>query len=117
LALRTVAPKRRPVILEPLDTIEVLTPERFLGDVMGDLSGRRGHILGTDSAGDGRGTKVRAVVPQAELHLYATNLHSLTHGHATFSRKCHGYETMPSDAAHKVILEHAKEREEAMAEA
>jgi elongation factor G len=57
---------------------------------MGDLSGRRGHILGTDAAADGHGTTVRAVVPQSELHLYATNLHSLTHGHATFSRKFPG---------------------------
>ena len=84
---------------------------------MGDLSGRRGQILGTDSAGDGRGTTVRAIVPQAELHLYATHLHSLTHGHAIFSRRFHGYEQMPSDAAQKVITEHAKEREEALAEA
>ena len=60
---------------------------------------------------------MRAVVPQAELHLYATQLHSLTHGRGTFARRFHGYEQMPADAAQKVIAEHAKEREEAMAEA
>jgi len=84
---------------------------------MGDISGRRGQILGTDASSDGRGTTVRAIVPQAEMHLYATQLHSLTHGHATFARRFHGYEQMPPDAAQKVVVEHAKEREEALAEA
>jgi elongation factor G len=116
LAFRNVAQKCRPVLLEPLDEIRVTTPDAYLGDVMGDLSGRRGQILGTDTAADGHGQTVRAVVPQAELHLYATNLHSLTHGHATFSRRFHGYEQCPPDAAQKVIVEHAKEREEALAE-
>jgi elongation factor G len=116
LAFRTVAQKCRPVLLEPLDEIRVTTPAAYLGDVMGDLSGRRGHILGTDAAPDGHGTTVRAIVPQSELHLYATQLHSLTHGRATFARRFHGYETMPSDAAQRVIADHAKEREEALAE-
>jgi elongation factor G len=75
---------------------------------MGDISSRRGSILGTDSLGDARGTRVRAVVPQAELHLYATDLHSMTHGRGTFVRRFHGYEQMPGDAAQKVIEESAK---------
>ena len=116
LGFRAVAGKCRPVLLEPLDLLEVTTPDAYLGDVMGDLSGRRGQILGTDAAADGHGTTVRAVVPQAELHLYATNLSSLTHGHASFSRRFHGYEQVPGDAAAKVIAEHAKERDEALAE-
>ena len=116
LAFRAVATKCRPVLLEPLDLLEVTTPDAYLGDVMGDLSGRRGQILGTDAAADGHGTTVRAIVPQAELHLYATQLQSITHGHATFARHFHGYEQVPGDAAQKVIAEHAKEREEALAE-
>ena len=71
------------MLLEPLDEIEVSTPDRFLGDVLGDLSSRRGHILGTDSLPGGH-SRVRAVVPQAELHLYATDLFSKTHGHGNF---------------------------------
>src|SRR5688572_580255 len=106
LAFRNVAQRCRPVLLEPLDEVRVTTPEAYLGDVMGDLSGRRGQILGTDAAADGRGTTVRAVVPQAELHLYATNLHSLTHGHATFVRRFSGYEQVPPETAHKIIAEH-----------
>ncbi len=113
LAFRTVVPKCRPVILEPLDLLEITIPDAFLGDVLGDVSARRGHILGTDSID--RLTTVRAVVPRSELHLYATQLYSLTHGHGTFSRRFNGYETAPADAAQKIISEHAKEME--MAEA
>jgi elongation factor G len=115
LAFKTVAQKCRPVLLEPLDEIDVTTPDGYLGDVMGDLSSRRGHILGTDVSSDGRGTTVRAVVPQAELHLYATQLHSLTHGRGTLRRRFRGYEQVPPDATQRVIDETARERE--MAEA
>lgn len=111
LAFKTVAAQCRPVLLEPLDEVAVLTPEQYLGDVMGDLSSRRGHILGTDAMGDGRGTTVRALVPQGELHLFATELQSMTHGRATFTRRFHGYEQVPGDASQKVIAAAAKERE------
>jgi elongation factor G len=111
LGFRTVAPKCKPVLLEPIDYVEITTPDHYLGDVMGDLSSRRGQILGTESA-DGGGTKVKGYVPQAELHLYATDLNSMTHGRGTFTRRFHGYEQMPPDAAHKVIEESAKEKKE-----
>lgn len=111
LAFRTVAPKCKPVLLEPIDYIEITTPDEYLGDVMGDLSSRRGQILGTESA-DGGGTKVKGYVPQAMLHLYATDLNSMTHGRGTFSRRFHGYEQMPPDAAQKVIEDSAKEKKE-----
>ena len=101
-AFRAVAPKCRPVLLEPLDELVITTPDEHLGDVMGDVSARRGQIHGTESAGSGR-TLVRAVVPQSELHLYATQLHSMTHGRASFTRRFHGYEEIPGDAAQKVI--------------
>jgi elongation factor G len=111
LAFKTVAAQCRPVLLEPLDAVSVLTPDEYLGDVMGDLSARRGQILGTDGMGDGRGTTVRALVPQGELHLFATDLHSKTHGRATFTRRFHGYEQVPGDASQKVIAAAAKEKE------
>jgi elongation factor G len=60
---------------------------------------------------------VRAVVPQAELHLYATQLHSLTHGRGSVARRFHGYEPVPAEAAQKVVAEYAKRREAALAEA
>jgi elongation factor G len=111
-AFKAVAARCKPVLLEPLDEVTITTPDEYLGDVMGDLSARRGHILGTEVSADGgsaRGTRVRAVVPQAEMHLYATDLHSKTHGRATFIRRFKGYEQVPHDAANKVIEESTKE--------
>ena len=101
LAFRNVASKARPALLEPLDDIEVLAPEDALGDVMGDLSGRRGQILGTET--DGRLTKVTAIVPQSELYRYSTTLHSMTHGRGTFHRKFRGYVEAPAEVVKKVI--------------
>jgi elongation factor G len=109
-AFKAVAPKCRPVLLEPLDELEIVTPEESLGDVLGDLSSRRGQILGTDAAADLHGTRVRAVVPQAELHLYASALQSMTHGRAVFNRHFRGYEEMPAEAAQRVVAEVAKEQ-------
>ena len=73
LAFKTVAPKCKPVLLEPLDEIEVTTPDDYMGDVLGDLSSRRGHILGTEPATMAT-TMIRAIVPQAELHSYASSI-------------------------------------------
>jgi elongation factor G len=111
LAFKAVAGKCRPVLLEPLDLLEITVPDRLLGDVMGDLSGRRGSILGTDTDGDR--SVIRAVVPQTELHLYATQLFSLTHGFGLFTRRFSGYEQVPHDAAQKIIAERAREMEDA----
>jgi elongation factor G len=112
-AFKAVAPKCKPVLLEPLDELEIITPDEYMGDVLGDLSSRRGHILGTEGTVDG--TKVRAVVPQAELHLYASALQSMTQGRATFTHRFRGYEEMPGEAAQRVIAESAKEQEEPVA--
>jgi len=112
-AFRAVAPRCKPVLLEPLDELEIVTPEESLGDVLGDLSSRRGHILGTDAAEGARGTRVRAVVPQSELHLYASALQSMTHGRAVFQRHFRGYEEMPPEAAQRVVAQATKEQEAA----
>jgi elongation factor G len=111
MAFKAIAPKCKPVLLEPLDEIEVLTPDTYMGDVLGDLSARRGHILGTEPA-DGIGTRIRAVVPQAELHTYASSVQSMTQGRATFRRHFKGYEEAPHEVALKVIEETAKNRTE-----
>jgi elongation factor G len=108
-AFKNIAPKCKPVLLEPLDEVEITTPDESLGDVLGDLSSRRGQILGTESAADVAGTRVRALVPQSELHLYASALQSMTHGRATFRRQFRGYEEMPADAAQRVVAEVAKD--------
>jgi elongation factor G len=104
---RNVAPKCRPVLLEPLVDLEVWTPDDVLGDVMGDLSARRGQILGTEA--DGRLTKVRGVLPEAELYKYSTTLHSITHGRGTHRQRFHGYAEAPPEVAAKVAAENQKE--------
>ncbi len=107
-AFRNVAPRCKPVLLEPLTEIQVWAPEDALGDVMGDLSSRRGHILGTEA--DGRLTKVRAIVPEAELYRYSTTLHSITHGRGTHRLTFHGYAEAPPDVTARVAAESEQER-------
>ncbi len=109
-AFRNVASKAKPVILEPIYEVEVWTPGENLGDVMGDLSARRGQILGTES--DGRLTKVKAMVPEADMYRYSTQLHSMTHGRGTFRWKVAGYQQVPPDIAEKIKEEHKKEESE-----
>ncbi|HXV86707.1 MAG TPA: elongation factor G, partial [Gemmatimonadales bacterium] len=111
MAFRNVTPDARPVLLEPILEIEAVTPGDYMGAVMGDLSSRRGQILGTEA--DGRLTKVRALVPEAELDRYATHLHSITHGRGTFASRFSSYQEVPPDVAHKIIEARAKEKEEA----
>jgi len=114
LAFKTVAPKCKPVLLEPLDELEISTPDAFLGDVLGAVSARRGHILGTEVDSEGF-SRVHAEVPQAELHLFATDLYSMTHGHGTFQQRFKGYEQMPAEAAQRVIEQSRNGQESAAA--
>jgi elongation factor G len=109
-AFQKAAEGAEPVLLEPITEVEVITPEAYMGDVIGDLNHRRGKILGMEQ--DGQKTKVRALVPQAELYKYATTLRSLTQGRAVHRRKFHGYEEVPAHAAQRVIEAAKKEKEE-----
>jgi elongation factor G len=110
LAFRNVSPNCKPVLLEPIMEVEVWTPDDYQGAVMGDLSSRRGQILGTEP--DGRLVKVKALVPEADLDRYATSLHSITHGRGTYRQKFHTYEQVPPEVAHKVVDARKKELEE-----
>ena len=101
LALREAAAATKVTLLEPIDEISVLVPDDFVGAVMGDLSSRRGRVLGTETAGHER-TVVRAEVPQVELTRYAIDLRSLAHGAASFTRSFVRYEPMPESAAARV---------------
>jgi elongation factor G len=93
----------KPVILEPIYEVEVVVPDEFMGDVMGDLSSRRGRILGMDPKGSNQ--VVRAEVPLAELYKYSTTLRSLTQGRGSHSRRFLRYEEMPKEVEQKVIAE------------
>jgi elongation factor G len=102
-ALREAFKEAKPCLLEPIYNIEVTIPEDSMGDVMGDISSRRGKILGMDSKGQTQ--VVKAQVPQAELHYYATTLRSLTGGRGIHSEEFSHYEEMPRDYEQKVIAE------------
>lgn len=103
----------RPVLLEPIYNLEVTVPDDCTGDVMGDLSGRRGRIAGMDP--DGHQQTVRASVPQAELYQYSVDLRSMTQGQGMYSMSFSHYEEVPHDVAQKVI-EAARLKREADAE-
>jgi elongation factor G len=99
----------KPVILEPIMDVEVLVPEEYMGDVMGDLSMRRGKIQGTEQ--EGKQQKIKAQVPLAELYRYSTTLRSMTQGKASHRREFSHYEIVPHDIAQKLIAEAAAAKE------
>jgi elongation factor G len=100
MAVKDGMHKAQPYLLEPIMKVDVVMPEEYLGDVMGDIASRRGHILGME----GRGTSqnVRAHVPLAEMFGYATELRSMTSGRATYSMEFSHYAEMPSNLAEAV---------------
>ena len=99
--------KAKPVLLEPIYSIEVTMPEEYMGDVMGDVSSRRGRISGIDS--DGHFQIVRAEVPLSELDRYATSLRSMSHGKGLHTQKFERYEEVPGDQMEKIIAASKKE--------
>lgn len=99
-AFRDVAGKCRPVLLEPVMDVAVTTPDEYVGDIMGDLTSRRGRVQGMEPR-DGR-TTVKARVPESELYKYAATLRSITHGRAHHTRAIAGYEPAPDTVAKKV---------------
>jgi len=110
IAFRNVAVKAGPVLLEPLIEVSVTTPDEFMGDVTGDLTSRRGKVMGMDA--DAGRTTIRARVPESELYKYASALRSMTQGRAHHSREFVGYEPVPPDAAKAIIAAHRKKEEE-----
>jgi len=99
----------KPILLEPIYDIEVKCPEESMGDIMGDLNSRRGRILGIEARG--RFQMVKAKVPLAELHNYASTLRSLTSGRASYTRKLSHYDPMPKEVEVKVIQEAQAEKQ------
>ena len=100
----------KPCLLEPICKIEVKVPEECMGDVMGDISSRRGKILGMDSVGNLQ--IIKAEVPQAELYHYSITLRSMTGGRGIHSEEFSHYNQMPKELEAKVIEEHKKVKEE-----
>ncbi len=107
--------KATPILLEPFSDVEVRVPEEFLGDVMGDLSSKRGKILGTEA--DGHYQVVKAKAPMSELYKYATHLRALTQGRGMVSTAFSHYEEVPRELAEKVIAAAKAEKEAGAAHA
>jgi len=100
----------KPCLLEPIYEVEVIVPDEYMGDVMGDISSKRGKILGMDS--DGHFQIIKAHVPLSELYKYSSQLRSLTQGRGVHKRKFSHYEEVPKEVEQKVIDEYNKSREE-----
>ena len=91
----------KPKLLEPVMAVEVVTPQDFLGDVIGDLSRRRGRVEGQEPRGNA--LAVKASVPLSEMFGYATDLRSMTQGRAEFSMQFDRYEEVPQSVASEII--------------
>ena len=101
LALKNAAQKAQPTLLEPVMSVEVATPMEFMGDVMGDLNGRRGHIAGMEPRGTMQA--ISATVPLATMFGYATVLRSMTQGRATYTMQFKHYAEVPQSIAAEVV--------------
>jgi len=101
MALQAAARKANPVLLEPIMKLEVTIPQEFFGDVIGDLSSRRGRIEETQDQMESKIIDVK--VPLSEMFGYATNLRSLTQGRGTFTMEFDHYEEVPANVAQEIV--------------
>ncbi|MBN1903879.1 MAG: elongation factor G [Deltaproteobacteria bacterium] len=99
-----------PILLEPIMKLEVIVPEEYMGDVMGDLNSRRGRVLGMDS--EGKYQVIKAQAPMSEILKYALDLNAITAGRGSFRVEHSHYDEVPASLMDKVIAEHKKEAEE-----
>jgi elongation factor G len=107
LAFKEAARRAKPILLEPIFAVEVVTPEDFLGDVIGDLSRRRGRVEGQERRGNA--LAVTARVPLAEMFGYATDVRSMSQGRANYTMQFDGYEEVPPNIAEKIAGERTGE--------
>jgi elongation factor G len=101
MGFKEAARKARPVILEPIMAVEVVTPEDFMGDVMGDLSSRRGQLTGTEQRGSA--TAIRAHVPLSEMFGYVGDLRSRTQGRANYTMQFDSYQQVPNSVQEEIV--------------
>jgi len=101
MALKDAAKRAKPALLEPIMAVEVVTPEDYMGDVIGDLSSRRGKVEGMEPRGNSQ--VVRAQVPLSEMFGYATDLRSRTQGRATYTMQFHSYQQVPESISREIV--------------
>jgi len=113
-AFKLAVAKAHPVILEPIYQLEIVVPDQYAGDIMSDMSTRRGRVLGMLPTGTGR-TTISATAPLAEIQRYATDLKGITQARGRFAMSFLSYEEVPSQLVDHVIAQHKKELEAAHA--
>ncbi len=101
MAVKEAVSRANPVLLEPIMDVEVVTPDDYMGDVMGDLNGRRGQIGGMTQRGDAQ--VIGASVPLAEMFGYSTTLRSMSQGRAVYSMQFSHYEPVPKSQAEQIV--------------
>ena len=101
MAFKAGAEKGKPVLLEPIEDVEVVVPEEYMGDVIGDLNSRRGQILGMEPRAGAQ--VVRAQVPLSTMFGYATDLRSSTQGRATYTMQFSHYAEVPASIATEIV--------------
>jgi len=101
MAFKEAARRAKPVLLEPVMAVEVVTPEDYMGDVFGDLNARRGRVEGSEQRGNSM--VIRATVPLSEMFGYATDLRSRTQGRATYTMQFHSYQQVPKTLAEEIV--------------
>jgi elongation factor G len=101
MVFKKAARLARPVLLEPIMAVEVVTPEDYMGDVIGDLSARRGRVEGMEQRGNSQ--QIRAQVPLSDMFGYATDLRSRTQGRATYTMQFHSYQEVPESIAREIV--------------
>jgi len=109
VAFKEGVPQAKPTLLEPIEHVEVLIPERYMGDIMGDINKRRGRIISMDAVGAKK--CIVAEVPTSELHKYATDLRSLTQSRGEYTHTFERYEEVPAEIQKKIIEKRAGEKE------
>ncbi|MCL5025764.1 MAG: EF-Tu/IF-2/RF-3 family GTPase, partial [Chloroflexi bacterium] len=106
MAVKAGVARAKPVLLEPIMKVEVVAPEEFLGEVLGDLTARRGHIVSTEVQADRQ--VIRALVPLAQMFGYATDLRSMTQGRASYSMEFSHYQELPKAQEEAVLQRHGR---------
>jgi elongation factor G len=101
MGFKKAAEMAAPVLLEPIMGVEVVTPDDYMGDVMGDLSSRRGKIEGMEQRGSSQ--VIRAQVPLSDMFGYATDLRSRTQGRATYTMQFHSYQQVPDSISKEIV--------------
>jgi elongation factor G len=109
MAMRQAVMDAHPVLLEPIMEVEVIVPERNMGDVISDLNGKRGRIAGMEPSGDHK-EKLKAQVPLSAMYRFPIDLRSITQGRGRYSMKFSHYEEVPSHVAQQVVSAYQKAR-------